>query len=317
MTIQNESKPSFGKRFLRGVGWFLKFLLRLIVVVIIGAGLGFAVYYAAVFGVNWFNTRLLEPIRDNTQRVSNLEAYRDNDLANLDNRLNFLQKQVDDLIIRGDTQRENLDSLSRRVDMAEVNVETALSQVESAQTELDSIAKETGVLSPRLEALAEKLAGVEKASETLQTVMSGLETDLADLTAQVEDDSPLTVLRYDIMMLKAMESLTRARLFLSQDNIGLASEEIIAARDRLLILQGMVPDDQKEAVQAMLERLTLARANLTSRPTVALEDLEVAWQLLMLGLPVTGSTVTGTVTISPTLEISPTGVLTPTTVITP
>ena len=160
--------------------------------------------------------------------------------------------------------------------------------------------------------------------ETLATV----QTELTELTGKVDDDSILKVLQHDVMLLKAMESLTRARLFLSQDNAGLASEEILGARDMLLILKGMVPDFQKDAVQTILDRLDLSRDNLTAAPTIAVDDLEAAWQLLMIGLPLTApkvvpltvvptDTLTATLEISPALAITSTGVITATPVVTP
>ena len=323
MTTQVEDKPGFGKRLLHGLGWFLKFLLRLVFVVIIGAGLGLGVYLAAVYGVQLFDTQLMQPIRDNSQRIDDLQTFRMSDEETLELRLVTMQKQVDALIAQGDNQREYLDSMDSRLADAEDAVDDALANVETAQADLLTLTAETDDLPPRLDELDDALEVLELASEDLLETLGAVETELTEIAGKVDDDSALTVMQYDVMMLKAMESLTRARLFLSQDNVGLASEEIIGARDTLLILKGMVPDFQKDAVQAILQRLDLSRDNLTSAPSIAVDDLEAAWQLLLIGLPLTALevtpsdtlTATGTLTVTPV--ITGTVVLTATEVITP
>ena len=315
MTAQIEEEASIGNRLLRGLGWFLKFLLRLTFVIVIGVGFGLGVYLAAVYGVQLFNTQLLQPIRDNTQRLTDLEANRNSDLETFDQRITTVQKQVDALTAQGDNHREYLDSVTNRLGIVEDAVEEALTNVMTAQTELDALVSETGKVPPQLEDVDDALITLESASEDLAETLSSVQTELSELAVKVEEDNALTVLQYDVMILKAMESLTRARLFLSQENVGLASEEILAARDMLLILKGMVPDFQKDAVQAILDRLDLSRDNLTAAPTVAVDDLEAAWQLLLIGLPVTASGVES-LTVTPTQTLTATGVLTVTPAIT-
>ncbi len=328
MTTLVEEKPSFGKRFWRGLGWVLKFLLRLLFVAIIGAAVGLGLYLAAVYGVRFINTEMVQPVRDNTQRLDDLEAYRASDLIALDQRLNAVQSQVATLLTQGDTQREKIDSITQRLTNAENDVTDALAGMEKAQADADALTVETLKLSPRLDAADDALDTVKGTTDALMEALTSLETEVADLIVRVADDAEVKVLRNDVMLLKAMESLTRARLFLIQENNGLVAQEISSARDMLLILLGMVPDFQKDAVQAILQRLDLARDNLTAAPTVAVDDLEAAWKLLLAGLPATApqgtslsivptSTLTATAALSPTLTITSTVVPTTTTVITP
>lgn len=328
MTTLAEEKPSFGKRVLRGLGWFLKFLLRLLFVIVIGGALGLGLYLAAVYGVRLFNTQLVQPVRDNTQRLDDLEAYRASDLIALDQHLSSLQEQVDILITQGDNQRESIDSITQRMTYVEKDLSDALANLEILQVDVDAVVAETRKMTPRLDTALDGLDAVEGTSETLMEALTALEGEVAELTARVDDDAAVKVLRNDVMLLKAMESLTRARLFLSQENTGLASQEISSARDTLLVLLGMVPDFQKDTVQAILQRLDLARENLTPAPTVAVDDLEAAWKLLLIGLPATAlqgtslsivptATLTATGALSPTLAITATVVPTVTTVITP
>jgi hypothetical protein len=174
---------------------------------------------------------------------------------------------------------------------------------------LNNLVNTTGKLPARIEEIDDAIVELERSTENLTETLSNVLADIEELSGKVEDDSALKVLRYDVMLLKAMESLTRARLFLSQENTGLASEEILGARDMLLILKGMVPDFQKDTVQLILDRLDLARDNLTGLPEVAEDDLEAAWQLLLIGLPATEAGVAPS-SLSPTLTLTATGTLT-------
>ncbi|MDF1515492.1 MAG: hypothetical protein P1S60_16910 [Anaerolineae bacterium] len=323
MTTQVEEKPGFGKRFWRAVGWFFRFLLRLIVVLIIGAGLGLAVYAAAVYGVQAFNNQLLQPIRDNAQRLDDLESYRTNDKALLNQQMTTQQDQISALQTQGDNHREQLDSLDRRLAASEDDAADALTAVESMQEDIDTLEKLGSTLEPRLASAEKGLDEITRSFDALVADMEAMGQDIESLSTAVADDSAYRVLSYDLMMLKSMQSLLRARLFLTQDNTGLAIEEISDARDQLLILQGMVPTNQQAAVQAILQRLELARGNLPATPDVAVDDLEAAWQLLRLGLPSGAPQVgvlgvpTATLELSPTLAITSTAVLTATEVVTP
>ena len=74
MTEQRES--SAGGPFLRTAGGVLRFLVRLILVLIIGGLIGLGIY----LGVPWAYRSLVWPVQDNRARVAILEQRMDNRL---------------------------------------------------------------------------------------------------------------------------------------------------------------------------------------------------------------------------------------------
>jgi predicted alternative tryptophan synthase beta-subunit len=77
-----------------------------------------------------------------------------------------------------------------------------------------------------------------------------------------------------------MTMITKARLWLIQDNLGQAAEEISAVRELLAnsVVDMNVVDE--ELVQ-IIERLDLALVDVRTSPIVAADELEIAWKLLV------------------------------------
>jgi hypothetical protein len=99
----------------------------------------------------------------------------------------------------------------------------------------------------------------------------------------------------------------RARLWLIENNAGLAAEEVEAARTALARVAAVAPAEEVAPLQAVLDRLTLTQEDLQFRPLIAADDLEIAWQLLaqVLGDRPAAALV-------PTLTPTPTPIPTPT-----
>jgi hypothetical protein len=101
----------------------------------------------------------------------------------------------------------------------------------------------------------------------------------------VGETSALAELQRQVRLNRAIELLSRARLYLSQSNFGLAKQDVQAAQDLLVPLQTEIPTEKAAALQAVITRLGLALENLPAFPVVAVDDLDIAWQLLVEGLP--------------------------------
>lgn len=140
-----------------------------------------------------------------------------------------------------------------------------------------------------------------------------LEADLKALTeivdAQVTSlDSPFAEAQRQITELKILTLLSRSRLFLSQSNFGSARQDVSAARDALAALQPTLPEYQQPAAQAILTRLDLALGNLPDFPVIAVGDVDIAWQLMLMGFPTEAQAAAATAmpAATPTVEIPPT-----------
>jgi len=338
MTTETTSRPSFGRRVLRGIGWLLRVLLRVIFVLVIGALIGGGIYYGATYGIDALNRGLYQPIYDHSKRLGILEIETENADEQLQARLQTLQTRIDTLERQGDTTRETLSSLETRLETSEAALadvqaalNTAQSAIEQMQTDQDGALPRVADLEASLgeldEAITTSLDALDEALDALSKTASQTAEDVESLTAKVNDDKALVAVQTDVQMLKAMEMLTRARLLLAQNNPGLAEVEGRAARAGRCARQANAPDDQTKAVTTVVQRLDAALGQLPDNTRLASDEFEVAWQLLARGIaptvgadpllsPLSEPPLTTTDVLSPTGTITTTVEITDTEVIT-
>src|SRR3972149_4576283 len=193
MTLPTKSpEPTMGARTATFAARVARFLLRLLFVLMVGLGLGLAVY----FGVPAVYRKYVEPVQANTERLAEVEAA-----------LAAYQEQS-----RGD--RAALD--------------------------------------------ARPAAGA----------------------APPAAEPPAQSLGRRLEMIRALEALTRARLWLIQDNLGLAADDIEFASEILAQVAEEAPEEEAAALASILDRLELAIGHLPGSAVVASDDLEIAWRQL-------------------------------------
>jgi hypothetical protein len=287
-------------------------LLRLLFIILVGIGLGAAVYYGVVYGGPALYYQYVYPVRQNTLRLEDLDARQAQSDQQLAARLDALQGRLEALEIQGDTDRETFSTLQSGLNAVEVSLtgvqaaqveaqattddllaaqaatDASLESIQAAQTEAGARLAEAQAA---LDDLARQLAhadqvvgGLAQAASQSGEKVRALEGELQAVAAPVAD------LRYDQYLLRALDLLTRADLYLAQGNAGLAYSDVAAARSLLSGLQ-----------------------------TQLAGDLDVAWQLLLRGLTGAegGLTLTPTLTITTSPALTPTATVTPTETITP
>jgi seryl-tRNA synthetase len=121
---------------------------------------------------------------------------------------------------------------------------------------------------------ADDLSSVNTQLDILTTAVSGLEEQLT-LAVEDSDDGDI---RRELMISRSMLYLVRARLWLLENNIGLARGEILRARGLLAEADAA---GELESVQAAIARLDFALEELNTTPLVAADDIEIAWKLLV------------------------------------
>ena len=128
-----------------------------------------------------------------------------------------------------------------------------------------------------------------------------------------DESSALADLQRQVTLSRSIELLSRARLYLSQSNFGLAKQDVQAERDLLVGLQTGMPADRIVILQGVIVRLNLALGNLPAFPVLPVEDVDIAWQLLVNGLPdfSTQTTRPAPVTKTPNLAAGVTPTATP------
>jgi hypothetical protein len=313
-------------------------LLRLLLIIILGIALGAAVYYGMVYGGPALYYQYVYPVRQNTLRLEDLEARQAQSDQQFAARLDALQGRLEALEMQGDADRETFSTLQSRLNAVEVSLTAAqvgaqatiddllaaqaatdasLQSIQTAQTEAGARLDEAQAA---LDDLARQLARIDQAVEGLTQAAGQSAEKVQVLAGELQAvTTPVADLQYDQYLLRALDLLTRADLYLAQGNAGLAHSEVAAARSLLSGLQTQLPAGYQDALAAILIRLDLVLGNLPGAPGLARGDLDVAWQLLLRGLAGGGAgltlTPTLTITLSPTLTTTPT--VTPTETITP
>lgn len=188
---------------------------------------------------------------------------------------------------------------------------TQLSQLQNQQAQSEQALT---TLESRLDAIAteqaqqaQKLTDLDGRMKEVETKIAAHTQSLAALekmqsTLQAADKATNAQLERQIGLMKSMELLSRARLFMYQSNFGLAKQDVQTARDLLAIIQPEASAGLADEVNEVIRRLDLTLSNLPNFPVAASDDLDIAWQVLLSGLPQAEPTPTST----PALESTPT-----------
>jgi len=184
-------------------------------------------------------------------------------------------------------QLAGLQTQQAQSEQAIADLQSKLSAVEAAQTEQANSLSDLGA---RVSDLEKEIAAHTQTLAALDEMQKRLaeqgEAANAELSRQVD-------------LLRAMELLSRARLFMYQSNFGLAKVDVQTARDILADVQPTAPEPLAAELKEVLLRLDLTLSNLPSFPVAASDDLDIAWQVLLSGLPPTEPTPAPTTTVEP------------------
>ena len=230
----------------------MRFILRLLFVVVFGIVIGAALY----LGVPTLYRSTIEPMQANTERIEELQET---------------------LAIGLSTSEKQVKRLGERLVEAEGRLTEQGEITAALQAELDGI----GVV---LDDQTDELSKLRIISDRLKDITSDLDEtiDRVELleVALSEVQFPAVEFRRQVRMISAMTMITKARLWLIQDNLGQAAEEISAARELLAnsIVDMNVVDEE---LTQIIERLDLALADVRTMPIVAADELEIAWKLLV------------------------------------
>lgn len=207
------------------------------------AGIAAAIY----FGWPEVNRRFIQPIADNTA-----------ELNTLDGRLEDTRTQLAELEDRVDASIAAQGGMPERL----ANAETTLSELSET---LDDVAADTRALDRLVADHTSRLDAIETAQAAL----------IADQTASDAE----TIRQFGL--LRSMELLSRARLFLYQSNFGLAEQDVQVARDLLAEIAADYPETDAALMTEVIFRLDRTLDQLPDRPVAAADDLDIAWSVLL------------------------------------
>ncbi|MCJ7624748.1 MAG: hypothetical protein MUO76_14700 [Anaerolineaceae bacterium] len=261
------------QRFLRG-------LLRLILVVLIGSVLGAACYFGFLYV---YRGKIINPANDNMVQIHQLETKQVQAQTRIDERLSQFSERLTEL----ESQQAQVGEVISEI---QINVQDLDAVLEEQTIILDHLADletsidELGTTIEELETTDERLSqAIIQNSENIALVQITLA--VTESSADSEGAEVLSVLKREVQVLHAMELLNRSRLYLIQNNLGFAEQDLQFARDVLLQLYADAPVFQQEVVTGWIQRLDMVIANLPELPVLASNDLEIVWQMMAAGLP--------------------------------
>jgi hypothetical protein len=287
MAVQNPPpvRPSFGRRLWLAFVKLVKFVFKLFFIVLILAAIAAAIYFGAPVLIEEY---LLKDVNENRSMIQEIDQEMGQNSELFGERLSDFQDRLDRLEVQSDTDKQTI---------ADLQTELAIAQEQLAEqaTTLDSVDNFQALLTEHEETLTEFETQLSIQDGSLEEIRAELEatgisitanqSEMEALRAELETQDTLITLRHELELLKAMELITRARVSIGDDNIGLAQNDLELALELLSNLSTTVPAHQADILADIILRLELALGNLENLPNLASEDLEVAWQLLIPGLP--------------------------------
>ena len=179
--------------------------------------------------------------------------------------------------------------------------ENLITPIQRNAVQVHQLETEVAALQSQLDEMNARIGVVEAIIESQTSSMAKLEEMQAALEVEIsnQNNTVMIALKREIMLTRSIETIARARLFLSQSNFGLAHDDVQAARDILAELLVDAPTYQVDALNQIIMRLDFALSNLPTFPVIAVDDVDIAWQLLMMGLPESEADVVATFTPLP------------------
>jgi hypothetical protein len=193
-----------------------------------------------------------------------------------------------------------LHSRQEQAEQELADLQTKLGTIESVQNQHDRLLTE---LDGRVDEIRTEISARTESLEALERIQAEI---------QEQNEAASAELERQVNLLKSMELLSRARLFMYQSNFGLAEQDVQIARQVLVTVQRDAPDELAENLETVLLHLDLALSNLPNFPVAASDDLDIAWQILLTGSAATPTAGAGTPTPAGTLSATPNTTVTPT-----
>lgn len=246
-----------------------KGLVRLILVILVGAALGLLVYlsYALVF-----RDLVLKPSSDIQQSLSVAETRQALTQERVDDRLSEYNERLSVLESQHSLDAETISELQSDVEALQLAVESQtalLERIAELEATVVDIFAQAELMNEQIE---ENTEGVQHLQATLQSEGA--------LSSKAENEALLR----EVRLLHALELLDRSRLYLLQNNLGLASQDILLARELLLLIYEDAPQDQQVLLVDWIDRLEGVAGLLPRSPGLASTDLEMVWNRMILGL---------------------------------
>ena len=259
-------------------------LFRLSLTVITAILLGGAIYFATSGWIPFADKNIFQSVAENQSQIEGIqytqEALEDG-LENISATLNASRGNKDD------TLSEYQATLTR----IEADLENLSEGIISAQASIDT---NTQINTYMATVYPQRLLEIEEKQSNNSRFIEAIAT--AQMRAAGIDE--------DLALIRILDLFSRANQFILHANYGLAEESLISAKEELGVLFKTAPDFQQEYIQTILNHVEDAINDLPSKPALAADKLELAWQLGINGLPKPAN-LQGNLTQTPTPTLTP------------
>jgi hypothetical protein len=293
-------KPGFFSRLLR-------FLTGLILAVLLGALLGAASFY----GVPALYRQFIQPVQQHTQQIQDLQAGQYKIEIQTGERIATLTTRLQAVELQSDVNKAAIAELET-LQMMQATSEARLTALQTSAADHQS----------RLATLEASLQSIRNNTDSrlalLNSGLDSLDQRVATLESAQSNNVNVSEMHQQLQLLRSMQLLLRAQFYLSQDNYGLAAQDLQTASDVLGGLYSSLSADEADTAREVVGYLESALSDLPSRPVVANDKISTAWQILLFYLQKPAATPTPTPTAASTTEATtisipaPVGTPTPT-----
>jgi len=248
-----KSKPS-------GFVRFLQVLLRLILIILIGILIGAGLY----FGFKYVYNQVVTPIQQNQAEIQSLNAR--------------VNQQWDLLNEKNIDLEERLTQIENDQDLLNNQVSEILTKIDQNEADLEAFDLKFNDLVEKTDNLERGIQDLAKQDEEFQNLNEEIQTSLENMDV----DNKVKPLQQEVAIFKILLQINRSRLFLVQDNLGLAEQELLIADEMFESLSEISPENEEE-IASWNARLNLAINHLPNNPALANDDLEILWTMMSNG----------------------------------
>jgi hypothetical protein len=292
-TQMTTQQPGFFSRALR-------FLSGLFLAVLLGILLGGASY----FGIPALYRQFIQPVQEHTQQIQELQAGQHNIESQTGERIATLTTRMQTVELLSDANKSAITELEI-LQMRQATSEARLSALQTSAADQQS----------SLATMEASLQSIQNSTSSALTLLNfsldSLDQRIAALESVRSSNVSASEMQQQLQLLRSMQLVLRAQFYLSQDNFGLAAQDLQSAVDILRELSGSLPADESDSAREVIGYLESALSDLPNRPVVANGKLSTAWQMLLYYLHKPIASPTPTPTASSTAEAVPTNTSTP------
>jgi hypothetical protein len=154
--------------------------------------------------------------------------------------------------------------------------------MDEQRSEFESFVDEgADLIAAQSEAVSEQMTVLATDLGSVSTRLDALELAIADA------DDPTGELQGQIQLVRAMILLSRAQFWLSEDNLGKASEDVETAQASVYAqAETWRGDEEYEdellVLDDIVQRLDIALGDIRTQPAIAAVEIEIAWKQLVL-----------------------------------